>query len=327
MSTSINSMRGVLAEALPFILKYVNDDFKNKERVIQLVKEVITDKSDYVKFGLLRTIGEISKFDTTLYLSFVMDLIAQDKSGQIRLYLLEHLNYLVLNALINYKEFFEHLSITINYISLLEDYNKSDASDYGKYLGMLLFFNYTKKQTSVIYDLLNQGIETNENIVKGIVSQAFSNEIVSGNETRVNLAKEYILKFKDDESAEWHYKYSLEKLHNLKLIENDFEFVTELAKSISIQKDSRHFWEYLKHEYYQNFMLSDKILDIIQTFLSSDNSNADVHYYRDTELIAFILELYSRAKIESKKVRCLDLMDQFLMSDKYRSSTKELLEQ
>lgn len=131
---------------------------------------------------------------------------------------------------------------------------------------MLLFFNYTKKQTSKIYDLLNQGIETNENIVKGIVSQAFGSEIVSGNETRVNLAKEYILKFKDNESAEWHYQYSLESLHNLKLIENDFEFVTELAKSISIQKDSSHFWEYLKHEYYQNFMLSDKILDIIQTF-------------------------------------------------------------
>ncbi len=327
MSTSINSMRGILAEALPFILKFANDDFKNKERVIQLVKEVITDKNDYVKFGLLRTIGEISKFDTTLYLSFVMDLIAQDKSGQIRLYLLKHLNYLVLNALITYEEFFEHLSTAINYISSLEDDNKSDASDYGEYLGMLLFFNYTKKQTSKIYDLLNQGIETNENIVKGIVSQAFGSEIVSGNETRVNLAKEYILKFKDNESAEWHYQYSLESLHNLKLIENDFEFVTELAKSISIQKDSSHFWEYLKHEYYQNFMLSDKILDIIQTFLSSDNSNADVHYYRDTELVVFILELYSRAKIESKKVRCLDLMDQFLMSDKYRSSTKKLLEQ
>ena len=326
MSTSINSMRGVLAEALPFMLKYVNDDFKNKERVIQLVKEVITDENDYVKFGLLRTIGQISKLDTTLYLSFIINLIEQDKSGQITLYLLEHLNYLVINAFITYKEFFEYLSIAINYISSLEDDNKSDASDYGEYLGMLLFFNYTNKQTSVIYNLLCQGIETNENIVKGIISQAFSSEIVSGDETIVNLAKEYILKFKDNESAEWHYQYSLEKLHNLKLIENDFEFVTELAKSISIQKDSSHFWEYLKHEYYQNFMLSDKILDIIQTFLSSDNSDADVHYYRDTELIAFILELYSRAKVESKKVKCLDLMDQFLMSDKYRNSTKELLE-
>jgi energy-coupling factor transporter ATP-binding protein EcfA2 len=327
MSTSINSMRGVLAEALPYMFKYVYDDFKNKERVIQLLKEVIADENDYVKFGLLRTIGQISKLDTTLYLSFIINLIEQDKSGQITLYILEHLNYLVINAFITYEDFFEYLSIAINYISSLEDDNKSDASDCGEYLGMLLFFNYTKKQTSVIYDLLNHGIETNENIIKGIVSQAFSSEIVSGDETRVNLAKEYILKFKDDESVEWHYQYSLEKLHNLKLIENDFKFVTELTKSISIQKDSSHFWEYLKHEYYQNFRLSDKILDIIQTFLSSDNSDADVHYYRDTELIAFILELYSRAKIESKKVRCLDLMDQFLMSDKYRNSTKELLEE
>ena len=327
MSTSINSMRGVLAEALPSMLKYVNDDFKNKERVIQLIKQVVTDENDYVKFGLLRTIGQISKLDTTLYLSFIIKLIEQDKSGQITLYLLEHLNYLVINVFITNKEFFEYLGIAINYISSLKDDNKFDASDYGEYLGMVLFFTYTKKQTSVIYNLLTQGIKTNENIVKGIVSQAFRSEIISGNETRVNLAKEYILKFKDAESAKWHYQYSLEKLNNLELIENDFKFVTELAKSISIQKDSSHFWEYLKHEYYQNFMLSDKILDIIQTFLSSDNINADVYYYRDTELIAFILELYSRVKIESKKVRCLDLMDQFLMSDKYRNSTKELLEQ
>lgn len=327
MSTSINSMRGVIAEALPFMFKYINHDLKNKERVSMLIEDVIADENDYVKFGLLRTISQISKLDTTLYLSFIINLIEQDKSGQIILYLLKHLNYLVINAFITYEEFFKYLSIAINYISSLEDDNISDASDYGEYLGMLLFFNYTKKQTSEICNLLNQGIETNENILKGIISQAFNSEITSGDETRVNLAKEYILKFKDDESAKWHYQYSLEKLHNLKLIENDFEFVTELSKSISIQKNSSHFWEYLQHEYYQNFMLSDKILDIIQTFLSSDNSDADVHYYRDTELIAFILKLYSRARIELKKVRCLDLMDQFLMSDKYRNSTKKLLEE
>lgn len=326
--SAINSMRGVLAESLPFTFKYVQHDLKNKERVSNLVKEIITDKNRYVIFGLLRAIGEISKEDNALYLEYINMLTKQDESGQITLYLLEHLNYLVRNSFITLDEFYEHLSTAINYISLLKDDNDSDANDYGEYLGLLLFFNYVKVSTPKFHDLLKAGIKANENILKGVVSQAFNKEITSNDETRVNLAKEYVLEYKDNKSVSWSYQYELNNLEGLNLIETDFNFVKKLAKSLNIQKDSSHFWEYLRYEYYQDFKQSDKILEIINIFLNNeDTADRDSYGYRDSELITFILELYSRAKKQASKTKCLDLLDQFLMSDRYRNSTQKLLEQ
>jgi len=112
----------------------------------------------------------------------------------------------------------------------------------------------------------------------------------------------------------------------LNFIQDDFEFVKNLASSIHIKKDVKSFIEYLQNEYHEDTSISEKIFELLAKLIQNIDSVKDVGYYDSRPLIEFILELNTRTNSDEKKVEILNLIDKFLISDILRFSTKSAIE-
>ena len=115
-------------------------------------------------------------------------------------------------------------------------------------------------------------------------------------------------------------------MNGLKFIQDDFEFVKNLASSLHIKREVKSFIKYLQNEYHSDASISEKIFELLAELIQNIDSVKDVGYYDSRPLIEFILELNTRTKSEEKKVEILNLIDKFLISDTLRFSTKSAIE-
>jgi len=59
--------------------------------------------------------------------------------------------------------------------------------------------------------------------------QIFEQELHWKDNKKIEISKSFILRFKNNKDNDYFYKYNLEKLNGLKLIQNDFIFIKELT--------------------------------------------------------------------------------------------------
>ncbi len=320
MTTALNSLQGTLAELLPKVLENTH----NKNRVIRLIHYLIDNKQDYVIFGLMRTLGYIDRYDRKLYKEFIFSILDNDVEGKKSLYLFNSIHIFLNRGAISFDKFSKYVYRCFDFCVKHLD-KESDEKDYQSNLGQILFYHFLNDNDKFIR-LLDDGIKSSNHILKGVISQAFY-EVKNAKEDRIELSKEYIVKYKNDESAAWHIHFAIKNFKGLKLIENDIEFIKNLAKSKFTLKESYDFWDYLKNEFYNNKRLSGQILEIIDIFIEAHSSlKEDSYDYRSKERIEFLMELYSRFDDEHDKERCLEIIDKFLMNDQYRNSIQSYLE-
>ncbi len=321
MSSAINSFEGDFAELLPLIYKYVFEDENAKERVLILINEVVSKNTHFVVFGLLRTIEKIESVDKPLFAKLLIDLINKDEIGQISIYSLQNFHYLYMNKFISKEEVVVYIKKCISFAKLVQD---REDSNYINNLGMYLYFYYLNDNS--FEDLINEAIDSNAQVMHGILHQIFEQELYSKDEEKVNKSKHYILKFKDNEENDYFYTFDLSKMNGLNFIQNDFEFVKSLASSLHIKREVKSFIEYLQNEYHADTSIAEKIFELLAELIQNIDSVKDVGYYDSRPLIEFILELNTRTNSAEKKVEILNLIDKFLISDTLRFSTKSAID-
>lgn len=323
MSSSINSFEGEFAELLPLVYKHVFEDKNARKRVLDLINEVVTQNIDFVIFGLLRTIGNIDTVDKLLFAKLLVDLIEKDKIGQISIYSLQNFHYLYMNELVSKEQVVDYIRKCISFAKRVKD---KEDSRYINNLGMYLYFYYLNENDDIFGELLNQAIDSNNQVVHGILHQIFEQELHSKDEDKVKKSKEFILRFKNDQDNDYFYTLSLTKMNGLNFIQNDFEFVKSLVSSLNIKREVKSFIEYLQNEYHSDTNISEKIFELLEELIQNIDSIKDAGYYDSRPLIEFILELNTRARSNDKKVEILNLIDRFLESDTLRFSTKSAIE-
>jgi len=323
MSSSINSFEGDFAELLPLIYKHVFEDENAKKRVLNLINEVITKKIYFVIFGLLRTIGNIESVDKPLFANLLIDLSNKDEIGQVSIYSLQNFHYLYMNKFISKEEVVTYIKKCISFVKLVRD---KEDSNYINNLGMYLYFYYLNENDKVFEDLLNEAIDSNPQVIHGILHQIFEQELHSTDKEKVEKSKQFILRFKNNGENGHFYTFDLVKMNGLNFIQNDFEFVKSLASSLHIKKDTRSFIEYLQNEYHSDTSIAKKIFELLEKLIQNIDSVKDVGYYDSRPLIEFILELNTRTNSSEKKVEILNLIDKFLISDTLRFSTKSAID-
>lgn len=96
---------------------------------------------------------------------------------------------------------------------------------------------------------------------------------------------------------------------------------------MNIKRESTRFVKYLRNEYYKDTSIVNKVLELLEINIKSITEKNKVQSYPhgNTELVEFIIELYSRIKQEERD-EILDLLDTFLENDNLRYSTKNLIE-
>ncbi len=323
MSSSINSFEGDFAELLPLVYKYVFEDENAKKKVLDLINDVIAKNIDFVIFGLLRTIGSIESVDKSLFTKLLVDLIEKDKIGQVAIYSLQKFHYLYMNEFVSKEEMVVYIKKCISFAKVVKD---REDSSYINNLGMYLYFYYLNENDEIFEELLNEAINSNNQVVHGVLRQIFEQEIHSKDKEKVKKSKHYILKFKDNAENDYFYTLDLAKMNGLKFIQDDFEFVKNLASSLHIKREVKSFIKYLQNEYHSDASISEKIFELLAELIQNIDSVKDVGYYDSRPLIEFILELNTRTKSEEKKVEILNLIDKFLISDTLRFSTKSAIE-
>ncbi len=323
MSSAINSFEGDFAELLPIIYKYVykNEDMRDKVNV--LINEVINNNIDFVVFGLLRTLGSIKSVDKDKFSEFLLKIIDNDKTGQISIYSLQNFHYLYLNDFVSKEQLISYIKKCISFIGLVKD--KEDAT-YINNLGMFLFYYYLTEESEIFEELLNKAISSNNQIIHGILHQIFEQELHSKEKRKVEISKQFILKFKNNEENDYFYTLSLTKMNGLNFIQNDFNFIKSLVASLHIKREVKSFIEYLQNEYSSDTSLSDKIFELLEGLIKNIDNEKEVRYYDSRPLIEFILELNTRTKSDEKKEKILNLIDSFLISDNLRYSTKSIID-
>ena len=323
ISCAINSFEGDFAELLPLVCKRVFDDEEARERVLELISNVIEQNVDFVIFGFLRTLGSIESVDKTLFARLLLRIIEKDKTGQISIDSLQNFHYLYVNNLVSKEELVVFIKKCISFAKQVE--NQEDSS-YVQDLGMFLFYYYLHEKDEIFEKLLNEAIGANTRVIHGILHQIFEQEIHSKDKENVEKSKEFILKFKNSESNDYFYTFDLRKMNSLNFIQNDFNFIKSLAQSTHIKKEIRGFIEYLKHEYHLDTTISEKIFELVNELIHNIDANKETGYYDSRPLIEFILELNARTKSDEKKIGILNLMDKFLMSDTLRYTTKSAID-
>lgn len=323
MSRAINSFEGDFAELLPLIYKHIFKNENAKKRVLTLIDEVIAKNIDFVTFGLLRTIGNIESVDKHLFAKLLINLINKDKTGQVSIYSLQNFHYLYMNKFISEEEVVAYIRKCISFAKLVKN---MEDSTYINNLGMYLYFYYLHEDDEVFEELLNEAIDSNHQVIHGMLHQIFEQEIHSKDEEKVKKSKQFILKFKNNEENDYFYTLDLVKMNGLNFIQNDFEFVKSLALSLHIRREAKSFIEYLKNEYHSDTSISEKIFELLAELIQNIDSLQDVNYYDSRPLIEFILELNTRTKSDEKKIGILDLVDKFLMSDTLRHTTKSAID-
>lgn len=321
ITKAINSVQGVLANTVPNIFKFTTA--KNRDRIIDLIYHFVNHKNEYVVFGLLRSLGTIDRLDKDLYEKFVFDIINHDEKGRLTLYLMDSLHYFLNRKVLSYEMFSEHVQKSLDFIS---SDNQKDEENLEQRLGQILFFHYLTNNSNSMERLLTHAIDISSNIVKGVINQAFY-EINSGDGQRVELAKKYILLYKNHPSAEWNFHFSMEKLHDGNFIENDIAFLKELATSVVIHEESQDFWDYLKNEFYTKKSRAQNILEIIEVFINSYRAKDKYGDYRAQDKIEFIIELYNRFKTDEYKEKVLIILEKFLQNDNYRNIMQRQLDE
>lgn len=323
MSSSINSFEGDFAELLPLIYKHVFEDENAKKRVLNLINEVIAKNIDFVLFGLLRTIGNIESVDKSLFTKLLVDLIEKDTTGQVAIYSLQNFHYLYMNEFISKEEVVVYIRKCISFAKVVKD---REDSSFINNLGMYLYFYYLNEDDEIFEKLLNEAVDSNTQVIHGVLRQIFEQEIRSKDKGKVEKSKQFILRFKNNEENDYFYTLDLVKMNGLNFIQNDFEFVKSLASSIHIKKDVKSFIEYLQNEYHSDTNISEKIFELLEELIQKIDSLKETGYYDSSPLIEFILELNTRTKSDEQKVDILNLIDKFLISDTLRFSTKSAIE-
>ncbi|WP_321315044.1 ATP-binding protein [Halarcobacter sp.] len=323
MSSSINSFEGDFAELLPLVYKYVFEDENAKKRVLDLIKDVIAKNIDFVIFGLLRTIGNIESVDKSLFTKLLVDLIEKDKIGQVAIYSLQNFHYLYMNKFVSKEEVVVYIRKCISFAKVVKD---REDSSYINNLGMYLYFYYLNEDDGIFEKLLNEAIDSNPQVIHGVLHQIFEQEIHSKDKEKIEKSKQIILRFKNNEENDYFYTLDLVKMNGLNFIQDDFEFVKSLASSIHIKKDVKSFIEYLQNEYHADTNIAEKIFELLEELIQKIDSSKETGYYDSRPLIEFILELNTRTKSDEQKVKILDLIDKFLINDTLRFSTKSAIE-
>lgn len=323
ISSAINSFEGEFAQLLPLVYKSVFHNEEAKKKVLKLIGNVIDENVDFVIFGLLRTLGEIASIDKTLFASLLLDIIKKDQTGQISIYSLRNFHYLYVNHLVSKEELVKFIQKCLSFVKRVKD--KEDSS-YVHNLGMFLFYYYLNENDERFEKLLNEAIDANAYVIHGILHQIFEQEIHSKDKEKVRKSKQFILKFKNSKSNSWFYTINLEKINGLNFIQDDFDFIKSLAQSTHIKKEMRSFIKYLKHEYYLDTTISEKIFELVEELIHTIDASKEIGYYDSRPLIEFILELNTRTKSDEKKIAILNLMDKFLMSDTLRHTTKSAID-
>lgn len=323
MSSSINSFEGDFAELLPLVYKHVFEDENAKKRVLILINEVIENNIDFVIFGLLRTIGKIEHVDKSLFTKLLVNLIEKDEIGQVAIYSLQNFHYLYMNKFVSKEEVVVYIKKCISFAKVVKD---REDSSYINNLGMYLYFYYLNENEKVFEDLLNEAIDSNTQVIQGLLHQIFEQEIHSKDKEKVEKSKQFILKFKNNKENDYFYTFDLVKMNGLNFIQDDFEFVKSLASSIHIKKDVKSFIEYLQNEYHSDTNITEKIFVLLEEIIQKIDSLKEIGYYDSRPLIEFILELNTRTKSDEQKVDILNLIDKFLLSDTLRFSTKSAIE-
>ncbi len=323
MTSSINSFEGDFAELLPVVYKYVyiNDNLKN--RVEFLINEVITKNIDFVIFGLLRTLGSIESVNQGKFAEFLLKIIDNDTVGQVSIYSLQNFHYLYLNNFVSEEQLIVYIKKCISFIILVND---GEDTNYVNNLGMFLFYYYLTKKNIIFEELLNESISLNSKVIHGILHQIFEEELHSKDKRKIEISKQFILKFKNNEKNDYFYTLSLTKMNGLNFIQDDFNFIKALVSSLHIRREVKSFIEYLQNEYYSDTGLSDKIFELLEGLIENIDNEKEVSYYDSKPLIEFILELNTRTKSNEKKEKILDLIDSFLISDNLRHSTKSAID-
>jgi len=319
--SSINSFEGDFAELLPLIYKLVFEDYNAKERVLNLINEVIEKNIDFVIFGLLNTLGSIKSVDKSLFAKLLIDLIDKDEIGQVAIYSLRNFHSLYIDNLVSKEQLVKFIKKCLYYSKLVK---QNGDSHYIENLGRFLFYYYLDEIDEIFEELLNEAIDSNSNIIRGILYQISEQELHSKDKEKVKKSKQFLLKF--NKSANNLY-FDAKKMNGLKFIQNDFTFVKGLAQSIIIiTNNTNSFIEYLQHEYYSDTTIVDKIFELLEILIESIDSAEDLRYYDLKPLIVFILELNTRVKSKGNKIVILDLMDKFLISDISRYTTKSIID-
>ena len=191
---------------------------------------------------------------------------------------------------------------------------------------MYLYYYYLNEDKICFEKLLNEAIDTNNQVSYGILQQIFEQELHSTDKEKIKKSKYYILKFKNDEQNDYFYTIDLMQMNGLGFIQNDFNFVKELASSINIRKELKSFIEYLQNEYFLDTTIAEKIFELLEKLIEPIDSIQDGGYYDSKLLIEFIIELNTRTKSDDTKIKVLDLIDRFLLSETLRSNTKSAIE-
>jgi vacuolar-type H+-ATPase subunit E/Vma4 len=317
--SSINSFEGDFAEILPLIYKCIYKDEKSRVRILNLINEVIDKNVCFVIFGLLRTIGKIKIVDKELFTKLLVNLIEKNENGQVAIYSLENFHYLYVNKFITKKQLVMYIKKCISFVKTIKD---KDDKVFINNLGMHLFYHYLNEKDEIFSELLHEAIDSNNQVIYGILDQIFEQELHSKDKEKIKKSKQFILKFKNNEENNYHYTLSLTKMNGLNFIENDFNFIKNLAGSLHIKGEINNFIEYLQNEYHNNTSLLEKIFELLEELIQNIDSTKEIDYYSSELLIEFILELNTRTKSDEKKEDVLNLIDKFLISDRLRIGTK-----
>ena len=354
ITSAINSVQGVLAETLADIFKFIvnihleklkklkftssqklltlqepeyhrikfcKKSNENRDKVIQLIEEMIDSKYEYVVFGLLRRLGRIAKVDEELYRIFIFKILDRDEVGKITLYLMDVLHIFVNKKIIDFKIFENYVEKSLKFI----ENNKDEEDTSQQELGQILFYHYLTNQDEEYKNLLDKSISVSSKILAGVISQAF-HEIKSDDINRVELAKEYIVRYKNNEGVSWNFHFSMKNLHDGCFIENDLKFIKEIASSVETRRESTDFWDYLKNEFDAKKYRAEKILEVVEAFIDSYQKESEEYRYKNEEKIEFIMELYSRFKTDESKEKVLDILEKFLKNDAFRNVVQRQLD-
>jgi len=322
--SAINSYEGKFAELLPLIYIQIHKDKVLRQRVLKLIHSIINENADFVLFGLLRTLGRIASVDKNLFARLLIEISNKDKIGQISIYLIHDFHYLYINKLINKENIVIFIKKCMNYVKKINA-NDIDVEVINNF-GMYLSYCCLNENDNIFEKLLNEAINVNNQIIHGVLEQIFKRELYSKDKEKVKKSKQLILRFKNSENNDFFYTLELTKMNGLKFIQNDFEFIKDLATSIHIQKDTQGFIEYLQNEYYEDTNIADKIFVLLEDIIYQIDSDTEEEYYNLKPLVEFILEINTRTISNDKKEKILNLIDNFFKSDRLRNNIKAIID-
>lgn len=319
MTSAINSVQGVLAETLPDIFKFVENE--NRDKITFFIEEMIESKYEYVTFGLLRRLGRVAKVDEDLYTRFIFQILERDEVGKITLYLMDVLHIFLNKKTVDFKTFENYVEKSLDFI----EHYKDEEENSQKELGQILFYHYLTSPKEEQKNLLDRSILVSSQVLSGVISQTFY-EIKSDDINRVELSKQYILQYKNSEGVSWDFHFSMKNLHDGCFIDNDLEFIKQISTSVHTRRESHDFWDYLKDEFYTKKSRAEKILEVIEAFIDNYQKDNQDYGYRNDEKIEFIMELYSRFRTDESKERVLNILEKFLKNDSFRNVVQEKLD-